>query len=1107
MKNIIESIIVMVSLSFFFSGCEVGITALEQAGNEVNILTTDAIDKDGNVVSRTEIPESAGDVNVSVEIYGPGSEYFTIALDQKLGVYDGLIREKENNPPVYINTTYHFFTRFVLNGQNQCKGSVTKTILRTEVAPIAEDINVILDEKTSITIDLNATDKNTNDRLSYHIIQKPQYGTLSPKNSERPTYTDINGSGTDSFTYAAYDGKMFSHVATVHIVTNIMPDTVVPVINLNGTDVNLTVGEIYTEQGAIATDDIDGNITSNIVISASVDMTTVGTYTISYDVNDSAGNQAATVTRSVNVVDATAPVITLIGGNIILPVGEIYSDAGANASDNVDGDITSAIVISGDTVNTDILGNYIIRYDVNDSAGNGASQQTRVVTVTNNKPVAVGNVYTIDEDTNLTRPLQGSDVDSGAVLTYSIVDAPSNGSVGITGQDFTYIPEPDYFGTDSFTFEVRDEFNATSNVVSINITIHDVVEPNTTPVSEDMNVSMSANTPMITFGLNASDADGNTLTYSIVSSPAFGTLTINDNLTGQVTYNRGTYTGNISFTYKVNDGTIDSNITTVYIRSNMSNTPPMAYGKSVNLDVSGAPMIVLDANDTDIGDILTYRIGTPPSYGTISLIGNQITYSPNLNYTGNDSFTFIANDGKDDSNEALVYVEVENMERTSYLFNWCKGNDEELWQTDGTQSGTEIVKNIRSGGSAIPQPFVKIKNTYFFMANDGVHGRELWKSQGTEGSTVLVKDIKTKGNGHTNPHNLIDINGTLFFAAKDGVNGIELWKSDGTTLGTKMVKNINKWGHSKPENLTNVNGTLYFVAGNGKNGRELWKSNGTSVGTYQINDINSNGSSNPKYLTNINGVLYFSADDGGTTLPDPVGRELWYYNTNISDIASGYTNRGYLDIFKGSLSGSPEELFNYNGTLVFSARTQTFGRELWISNGTSDSTKMHSNFAGTDGFFGDNRASDSNPHSFTIVGTTLYFSAEEAFYSGDSLRKIDAISSKIESVFYIDSNAEETFLTNPKNLTQSNGALFFSTYAKSVDQNGNTTDEWVQLWKASGDRAQREILFHPANNLQDMVPTNNMLYFVVGEENALDEFWKYDTTNGNIELLTTGCIQ
>jgi len=1038
MKKHIEYIFFIVIFSFFFSGCEVGITPLEQKANELNVVTTGATGTNGNIkMVNVEVSEVGIALDVSVELYGNGSKYFIINLDKTADGYQGeVLPNPKNTPIVYIDTTYHFFARTVINGQKLCEGNVTKTILRTEVSPVVENQNIRLKEDTSILINLNSTAKDKNeDTLSYIAKTLPKHGTLSGSGTKLIYMPDTNYFGIDNFTYVANDGRSNSNIATVNIIINEVVDS----------------------------------IPDNIV-----------------------------------------PVITLQGGDVTLAVGAVYTEVGASASDNIDGDITSSMVISGDTVNTAIPGNYIIRYDVNDSAGNVALEVTRIVTVTNNKPVAIGNTYIMDEDTNLTRPLEGSDVDNGAKLTYSIVDDPSNGSVGIVGNIFAYTPDPDYFGTDSFTYEVRDEFNATSNVVNIDITIKDVTEPNTTPIATDINVSMDdMNSSVRTFVLNASDAEGNTLIYSIVSVPAFGTLIVDNNITGQVTYDRGTYTGNTRFTYKVNDGTIDSNIATVYITSNVPNSPPIAYGQSINLDVSGTPTIVLDANDTD-GDTLTYRIGTFPSYGKVSISSvNKVTYTPDPNYTGNDSFTFIANDGLDDSNEVLVYMEVGNTQLTSYLFSWCNANDEELWRTDGTKSGTARVKNIRSVGSALPKSFVKINNTYFFMANDGVHGRELWKSQGTEGSTVLVKDIKTTGKGHSNPQHLIDINGTLFFAAKDGVNGVELWKSDGTAFGTRMVKNINKVGNSKPINMTNVNGTLYFTANDEKNGRELWRSDGTLEGTNQVNDINSKGSSNPQDLKNINGVLYFSADDGGTTLPTPIGRELWYYNTNISDIASGYSNRGYFNIQSGGASSTPRELFNYHGTLVFSAETKRFGRELWISDGSSEGTVMYENFSGQKGevhIFGfavpyDNRFADANPRNFLTINDNLYFVADTVSSSNEILCHVNLTSG--EPIQYR-VNKEKTKYKGITNLTSVNSIVHYSQYFNLYIASSNVVDKKVDLFNEYHDVSTQYATLLNTESITNYIEINNELLFRATKVDGTEELKITDGSNTPRSLIT-GC--
>ena len=167
-------------------------------------------------------------------------------------------------------------------------------------------------------------------------------------------------------------------------------DKTPPSIRLIGSaTVNLTQGATYSDAGATASDDRDGDITANITVSGSVDTAVEGTYTLTYSVVDSAGNSANQVTRTINVSlapDTINPIIILLGSATVnLTQGATYSDAGATATDDRDGDITADIVVSG-SVNSTVVGTYTIAYNVKDSAGNEATQIERTVTVVANTP-------------------------------------------------------------------------------------------------------------------------------------------------------------------------------------------------------------------------------------------------------------------------------------------------------------------------------------------------------------------------------------------------------------------------------------------------------------------------------------------------------------------------------------------------------------------------------------------------------------------------------------------------------------------------------------------------------------------------------------------------
>lgn len=154
-----------------------------------------------------------------------------------------------------------------------------------------------------------------------------------------------------------------------------------PILSLVGSsNINIEAGTTYTDPGANANDNEDGDLTSQIIITGSVDSNTLGVYSIIYSVTDSDGNTTS-LTRFVNVIDTTKPVINLLGDSeITLSLGQLYNEQGATAIDNLDGDITSSIEISGN-VNHNSAGIYFVKYDVSDSSGNQADTVYRNVYV------------------------------------------------------------------------------------------------------------------------------------------------------------------------------------------------------------------------------------------------------------------------------------------------------------------------------------------------------------------------------------------------------------------------------------------------------------------------------------------------------------------------------------------------------------------------------------------------------------------------------------------------------------------------------------------------------------------------------------------------------
>lgn len=187
---------------------------------------------------------------------------------------------------------------------------------------------------------------------------------------------DITKVGDYKVTYVVTNKKGKRQRSVVRNVK--VKDNEKPVIKLKGSKVYKTqYGDDYAEPGYSATDNYDGDITSKVKISGSVDVNKIGTYKLYYSVTDSSSNKTTKI-RTVKVVDETSPIIKLRGSNsIILKKNEPYVEQGCLATDNYDGDITSKVVKTG-KVNTSVLGVYTITYTVTDSFGNSTTKKRTV---------------------------------------------------------------------------------------------------------------------------------------------------------------------------------------------------------------------------------------------------------------------------------------------------------------------------------------------------------------------------------------------------------------------------------------------------------------------------------------------------------------------------------------------------------------------------------------------------------------------------------------------------------------------------------------------------------------------------------------------------------
>ncbi len=225
------------------------------------------------------------------------------------------------------------------------------------------------------------------------------------------------------------------------------------------------------------------------------------------------------------------------------------------------------------------------------------------------------------------------------------------------------------------------------------------VLPNSAPQADDQNVSTNEATP-VNITLTASDPEGDPLTYIILSGPSHGTLT---GTPPNLTYTpAGGYFGPDSFTFKANDGNLDSNVATVSITVNSVNNPPEAVDDSAQT-VEDTPVIIsVIANDSDLdGDALTVSEIGIPLHGTavINGGGTTVTYTPSAGYSGPDRFNYTVSDGNGGTASAMVSITVLSSD---------------LIFTDGFEGGnlSGWSKSVTDGGDLSVSAAAALKGSY-----------------------------------------------------------------------------------------------------------------------------------------------------------------------------------------------------------------------------------------------------------------------------------------------------------------------------------------------------------------------------------------------------------
>ncbi|WP_375345141.1 tandem-95 repeat protein (plasmid) [Priestia megaterium] len=558
------------------------------------------------------------------------------------------------------------FSVVVSDGQGETAVStITITILPVNDPPVGPVVvTLVTYEDTPVSSQITAVDPD-GEVLTYTLQDPPTNGVAVVNADGTFTYTpNKNYNGPDTFTVLISDPSGAFIVTSVFVTVTPVND--VPVVP----NYEFVINEDTTLNSQVVATDVDGNPLTYGLLTGPVNGTVIvnpdGTYTytpnenyngidsFSVVVSDGQGETAvSTITITVLPVNdpPVGPVVvalvtyedTPVSSQItaVDPDGEVLTytlqDPPTNGVAVVNADGTFTYTPNGNYNGPDT-------FTVLISDPSGAFIVTSVfVTVTpvNDVPVVPNYEFVINEDTSLNSQVVATDVD-GNPLTYGLLTGPVNGTVIVNPDGtYTYTPNENYNGIDSFSVVVSDGQGETA-VSTITITILPVNDPPVGPVV--VTLVTYEDTP-VSSQITAVDPDGEVLTYTLQDPPTNGVAVVNADGTFTYTPN-GNYNGPDTFTVLISDPSGAFIVTSVFVTVTPVNDVPVVpnYEFVINEDTSLNSQVV--ATDVD-GNPLTYGLLTGPVNGTVVVNPDgTYTYTPNENYNGIDSFSIVVSDGQ-----------------------------------------------------------------------------------------------------------------------------------------------------------------------------------------------------------------------------------------------------------------------------------------------------------------------------------------------------------------------------------------------------------------------------------------------------------------------------
>ncbi len=606
----------------------------------------------------------------------------------------------------------------VSDGSLSSTGVIRITVTDGNIPPDVEDDWIEVDANVSTDITLTATDYE-DDELTWSVGHQPGSGILTGV-APNLTYTPNPGfTGGDNFSYRAHDADSDSNPATIWIQVTANPpsadDQSVSVAENGFLAITATgsgEGELtYHIQSGPQHGDLSGTM-PNVTYTPHVDYN--GSDSFTFFVNDTFMD-SPDATVDITITGTNDPPVAQDETFNVRP--EVGRDFGLQAHDPETSRDDLAFVVLAGPYNGTLTGtipDLTYTSDANFegidfvvfSASDGLLSDNALVEIhvsDENSPPSVDSMDFITAK-NDAYPIEltGWDHEEDP-LTFSIVDDPANGVISGTSPNFTYTPDTDYVGSDSFTYKANDGYEDSDNIATVNITVSE--SGNSAPEAHEQWEYVATNGSLLVH-LNGWDPDhSDHLTYSITSGPSNGSNSTIDPESDSLTYTPNTdYSGNDVFTYEVSDGEL-TDTGDVIIHVGVTNTQAEATPQSLIVNEDTGLGIGLSATDPD-GDTLYFNVDWEPHNGTLTGTPPSLTYTPDANWSGNDSFGFSVNDGFSESTNAQIDITVSAV------------NDGPTANPQTVYVGQNMARNIRLDTSD-PDDHPSLEHTVTVAATNG----------------------------------------------------------------------------------------------------------------------------------------------------------------------------------------------------------------------------------------------------------------------------------------------------------------------------------------------------------------------------------------------------